>query len=223
MQILHKKRANSPYRVVGSKLQKRCSMCRAYKPLNRKNFYSNTKGSGGVYGFNSRCKVCTSKVTAEKMKKNKFYALAVSARSRYKKSEESFKCLPAAELATYLEELYFAQKEKCFYTDVEMDWNVKGPKSFFHMSVERLDPEKGYTKGNIVLCIWLINLVKSNRNLGEFIDSFKWVISKKQAISNCMKRANENDSLVQLGLDFTSSLKALTTESISFQQACLTT
>ncbi|MBA2938193.1 hypothetical protein HZF08_07730 [Paenibacillus sp. CGMCC 1.16610] len=208
MEILHKKRANSPYRIIGSKIEKRCSMCKSYKPLNKKNFYSSSTGSGGVYGFNSRCKVCTTKVTAEKIKKNKFYALAVSARSRYNKCGGAFECLPVVELSAYLEELYFAQEEKCFYTDVEMDWKMTGPKSFFHMSVERLDPEKGYTKGNIVLCLWFINLVKSNRNLGEFIDSFKWVISKKRAISNCIKRAQENESLVRLGLNFAQTMNS---------------
>jgi len=36
------------------------------------------------------------------------------------------------------------------------------------MSVDRMTPEKGYTKGNIVLCCHIANKAKGRMNIDEF-------------------------------------------------------
>jgi hypothetical protein len=67
----------------------------------------------------------------------------------------------------YLFELYEKQKGKCYYTKMEIKHN-KGCFQFDSISVDRLDPNKGYTEDNIVLCSFGINSFKGMLNESEF-------------------------------------------------------
>jgi hypothetical protein len=73
--------------------------------------------------------------------------------------------------ADYLLNIFHQQKGLCFYTGRPMLYGYrKGKQLPNSLSVDRVDPQKGYVIGNIVLCINDANTSKGARNLLEFID-----------------------------------------------------
>jgi deoxyuridine 5'-triphosphate nucleotidohydrolase len=66
-----------------------------------------------------------------------------------------------------LEELYYTQNGKCYYSNVTLTF--KGKQDPNYLSVDRIDPTKGYTKDNLVLCAIACNFLKSNY---EFISLY---------------------------------------------------
>ncbi len=67
----------------------------------------------------------------------------------------------------YLVNLYTLQKGKCFYTDLELVWEQGLGCTRNTLSFDKLIPEKGYTKGNIVLCTFKANTIKSDLTMEE--------------------------------------------------------
>lgn len=74
----------------------------------------------------------------------------------------------------YLVDLYEKQNGCCHYSGIKMDISgkvsEKGNTKPTAMSVDRIIPEKGYTKDNLVLCLNSINLFKGNQDMSLFRD-----------------------------------------------------
>lgn len=67
----------------------------------------------------------------------------------------------------YLKTQYEKQRGKCFYSGKELKLSYKDP---FTLSVDRIDSAKGYVLGNVVLCGHIVNLMKRNYTLSDFIE-----------------------------------------------------
>lgn len=78
--------------------------------------------------------------------------------------------------------LYNSQKGLCFYSDIPLKMPYKGnsKKTYDTMSVDRLDSSKGYVKGNIVLCLYSINMFKSDHSMEDLKFMFKSIMIKEQ-------------------------------------------
>lgn len=92
--------------------------------------------------------------------------------SSYKK-ETRDNCLPKCDLTReYLVRLFNEQNGMCYYTGEKLLWNTKGVGKGHQpnngLSVDRLDPHKGYVIGNVVLCGHQANTSKGRRNEEEF-------------------------------------------------------
>lgn len=59
------------------------------------------------------------------------------------------------------------QQFKCFYSDQDMLFSGTTTNHHYSLSCDRVIPELGYIKGNIVFCIHKINLIKNNMTLEE--------------------------------------------------------
>jgi hypothetical protein len=75
----------------------------------------------------------------------------------------------------YVLRIYKKQKGKCYYTGIPMTLHFDS-KSYricppYTLSVDRKNNNKGYIKGNIVLCCYAINNLKGEYNL-ETLDIF---------------------------------------------------
>lgn len=77
--------------------------------------------------------------------------------------------------------LYDIQQGKCFYTDMEMTCCAGKGIMRSALSIDRIIPENGYTKGNVVLCCNIINMSKTNLTLEEIE---KWMPSWYIRITN---------------------------------------
>jgi dUTP pyrophosphatase len=63
----------------------------------------------------------------------------------------------------FLMELYEKQKGLCFYSKLPM--KLDGARDYDTLSLDRVDSTKGYTKDNVVLCLFCVNVFKSNYDL----------------------------------------------------------
>jgi hypothetical protein len=68
-----------------------------------------------------------------------------------------------------LQNLWDKQKGKCYYTKLDMNFtfHLSLPKQ---MSLDRVDPCKGYSLDNIVLCCQFINYAKHDYKLEDFLE-----------------------------------------------------
>ena len=60
----------------------------------------------------------------------------------------------------FLKELFHKQSGRCYYSNLDMRTVL--PKDYNTASLDRVDPNKGYIKNNVVWCLNSINMLKSN-------------------------------------------------------------
>lgn len=104
-----------------------------------------------------------SQIKQQKTLKYIFYQRAYGI-LRHPKYKTDFKNI--TELRYYLLNLWIIQNKKCYYTGINM--KLKG----YHtnnlaFTVDRINPKKGYTKGNMVLCCAIINRIKQDLTIDE--------------------------------------------------------
>lgn len=81
--------------------------------------------------------------------------------------------------AKFLLSLYHKQNGLCFYTGEKMlVYHGKGFQQRNSMSVDKLDPKKGYCEGNVVLCTNEANLAKGGKTLEEYKNWIENVYSR---------------------------------------------
>lgn len=74
----------------------------------------------------------------------------------------------------YLKETWDFQNGRCVYTGIKLkDWSHRGKNSFDTASLDRIDSNKGYIKGNIQFISKNINYMKHNLSHQETIDLCK--------------------------------------------------
>ena len=107
-----------------------------------------------------------------------------------------------------LKSIYVAQNGLCFYSGIPLklasteNFRDKNQADLDVLSVDRIDPEKGYHSDNIVLCCNAINKMKGNAKLDYFSDFLNLVTIKSTAPCRLnIKRLRENAKLpMKIGL-----------------------
>ena len=150
---------------------KMCSRCKLEKPINC--FYLNSRQK-----YATVCKECGVIRCREWRANNPERAKASYKASKLKLKNEDpvsyriLKLLPsmssrypnkniAKELtADDLRELYKKQNGKCYYTGIPMKLTADKYRDLFLMSIDRISSTEGYTKDNVVLCCWGMNVLK---------------------------------------------------------------
>ena len=66
-----------------------------------------------------------------------------------------------------LHDAYFLQGGLCFYTDIPMVVKIGSGRDRDSCSIDKVTPELGYVRGNIVLCANRVNTIKSDVSLDE--------------------------------------------------------
>jgi hypothetical protein len=89
--------------------------------------------------------------------------------------------LPECDLdADFLLELFHEQGGRCYYTGELLEWNTYGRGAGHHtttsLSLDRLVPDGGYTRGNVALCGHRTNMSKGSRTEEEFYAFCKLVL-----------------------------------------------
>ena len=69
--------------------------------------------------------------------------------------------------AKYLIDAWKQQEGKCFYT--KQDLIITENFTFWTATLDRLDPDKGYTQGNVVWVLHGVNCFKQELTLNEFL------------------------------------------------------
>ena len=83
----------------------------------------------------------------------------------------------------FLFDLFCNQHGKCYYTGDPLIWNNYGKKvaRITSMTLDRLTPNRGYTKGNVVLCTMHSNLAKLSLCEEEFYVFCENILKIKEA------------------------------------------
>ena len=72
----------------------------------------------------------------------------------------------------YIVSLFEDQKGRCFYSDIELSI-VKKDESKTHdpfkMSLDCIDPDLGYVRGNVVWCAYCVNALKLKMSIDDMV------------------------------------------------------
>ena len=154
------------------KKDRRCIGCKQILPIEKFLRYIPKRYPGGTAQVSSRCCLCQNNYNRLYYRanfKNRFRMIL--GRTKHRAVKNSMAC--SIEIND-IEELFRSQNGLCFYSGIELsldsgDWSI---------SIDRIDPEKGYIPGNIALTCWLINNMKRHLHHSEFIlmceKIFKW-------------------------------------------------
>lgn len=147
----------------------RCAKCNKY--LTRDCFCKN-KSNKHKDGLNTYCKECQSKIETEYRKtledetsldfklKHCFY----SAKSRAKKLKIEFNLT-----LDYIKYLYNKQNGLCAISGIPMTYRYIDNSIDTGISVDKIDPCKGYVMGNVQLVCWAVNRMKWNMDLKKLL------------------------------------------------------
>lgn len=160
-------------KILETQLQT-CKFCKVEKSLDC--FYSNGCFSDGTKKYRTRCKDCVLK----KAKKNQ----TVSYKTKSEKRSSSPKNFISGILnhATkrkqhlgfnidliYLLNLYEKQNGLCAISGVNMTYLAGKGRVFTNVSIDRIDSNKGYLRGNVQFVCDIVNIMKSNMSHEELL------------------------------------------------------
>lgn len=138
------------FKVKPSRMRKSSYVCCSMAC--REKYLSNNQEKRG--GYKKRTEV-------ERFFDEKSTRLKMSARKRSKDYSDGID-------GSFLAKLWEKQKGRCFYTNIEMNFNPKDKLRL--VSVDRIDNKVGYLEGNIVLCTYAFNSFKFNLEHQEIVD-----------------------------------------------------
>lgn len=159
-----------------------CKFCHIVKPLD--NFYANGCFSDGLKRYRARCKDCILLVSKEKQpetykdkirKKHASYKNYISTLlnhcSKRKNKEYNLDI-------QYLLDIYERQKGLCNISGCLMTYE-HGAKTT-NISIDRIDNNKGYVKGNVHLVCYIVNVMKNQFSISELIGFAKKIVTYSQ-------------------------------------------
>jgi hypothetical protein len=165
--------------------KKKCYKCNCWKDFSL--FNKSPKLSGGVSKlcrncYNNHEAVKKSEIRRKKRLKESFkenFDLYIQTRINNIRSRCKSKNIEFDLTKEFLIELWESQNGACYYTNLPMKNSMKtnGFQSWDSPSLDRIDPNFGYIKGNIVWCLFSINSFKQSLTIEEFekqIRSINW-------------------------------------------------
>lgn len=169
--------------------KKRCFKCKCWKLT--EDFPKYSRGSGGV---GKMCKTChnshPSVIRYEKERNethksifNTDIHLYLKKRCYATKKQSVYKQVQFNLTPEYLIKLWESQQGKCYYSKLKMESHGKefGWQRWNSPSLDRKDPDKGYTIGNVVWCCFGINSFKGRLNEEQFekiLQTINWWYEK---------------------------------------------
>ncbi len=153
----------------------RGKICRTAQCTLCKDQYDASRNQGAAY--RAKCKAHYKKT----MTKGDAIALRQAMNQRIRKYRQRSGDLglpPMSVDVDYLVALFHNQKGKCYYTQQPLVFNaLQGKTNRSSMSLDRIVPIKGYTKRNVVWCLYGINTAKGKLGEDEFYAFCKQVIT----------------------------------------------
>lgn len=139
-----------------------CTKCGIEKALDE--FQHGRKGQNYEYRF-SYCKSCRVKQT--RLNINNDLNKYLKDRFRYLR-DRAYKTDIVFDLdVDYILMLYNYQKGLCVYTQNRLECRYGQGVTANSLSFDKIVPEKGYVKGNVLLCSYRANLIKSDQTIEE--------------------------------------------------------
>lgn len=154
--------------------ERRCSKCKQILPYNNKNFNNDKR----------TCKKCEADAALSRfynLKENPTLLNLLKSRMAAAKSRSKKKNILFNLDIEYLLNVYHNQKGKCYYSGIDLKIKIESCNNNRNViSVDRINPELGYIKGNIVLCCDVFNTMKNNMNPNQFFEYIKILFDYQQ-------------------------------------------
>lgn len=159
-----------------------CTFCKQEKNLFE--FYSNGCFEDGIKKYRTRCKTCVKEINIAKYqlsKKTKAqirsssyknYLSSLLLKTSYRKKEYEFNLD-----IFFLLNLYEMQNGKCAISGIDMTHIAGQGKVSTNISIDRIDPKKGYTKDNVHLVCLFINIMKYTYDLNYFLQICNLIVN----------------------------------------------
>ena len=159
-----------------------CTECRVIFEGIRENFHIKKYQKNGKIIWNVKCKKCFNKTNRERIVNYRNdYKLFIAHKVSSYKNRANKENIPFGLDAEHLIELFEKQDSKCFYTNQEILFtntvSAANRPDYLTPSLDRLIPELGYIKENVVWTAYYINRMKNDIPYKEFIEVCK-IITK---------------------------------------------
>jgi len=171
---------------------KRCTTCDSIRPVgqfpHQVGFYDNGWRQYGTRCYDCQANSITREMLAAKGAKLKAHTLhaMITRNLRGFRRRARERSLPFDLDRPYLKRLWRDQDGRCFYTGVEMAFGLgQAGRDQSTASLDRLVPDDGYTKGNVVWCAYWANTAKGARTYAEFMQFCRLVLehdAKREAV-----------------------------------------
>ena len=147
----------------------RCSKCNRYLSAD---CFCRNKSNKYKDGLNTYCKECQKEIETNYRKSleedtslefNLRHSFC-SAKSRAKKLKIEFNLT-----LDYIKYLYNVQNGLCAISGIPMSYKYQDNTVDTRISVDKIDPKKGYIIGNVQLVCWAVNRMKQDMNLEQLL------------------------------------------------------
>lgn len=169
---IYLKKDKGSTRKKSDMIMKRCCNCKEVLPLNNIHFQASSRKRDK--GFKSRCRDCSNIARKDNDKK---CGISTVLGRRYDslKRRYSAKNREIGFDRSYLREVWDKQNGFCAISKIKMTHLLSTGSVKTNVSVDRIDSSKGYTKDNIQLVCAIINTMKMDMIMLEFIKYCKIV------------------------------------------------
>jgi len=143
-----------------------CQGCNKELELNKDNFY---KRNDNNTGFQHRCKVCVKKdpTRTKRLIKKDDLNLFIIDRFHGARNRALKKTLDFDLTIDFLLELWNKQNGKCVITNLQMTHTILEGKIKTNLSIDKINPNLGYTKNNVQLVCNIVNVMKSDMDIEQ--------------------------------------------------------
>lgn len=156
-------------RIVDGKTEKLCPHCNKWK--DREKDFSPKRGSRKYNKVRSWCKECCVNDVAEWRIKNGRWRTYLT--GRIQRIVANIIHMKGEIRSKEIKEIYKKQNGMCYYTGIKMKLMSNTKLDPLIMSADRINPSKGYTLENTVLCCLGMNRLKGRLSVQETYDILK--------------------------------------------------
>ena len=158
----------------------KCRICGEYYP--EEDFGIKTTGKLRHYR-DARCRKCRTKQAKEYFSKcdnneklrKMLQSRVLGARGRAKKANLEYNLTES-----WIKQKWDEQNGLCAISKIPMTYNRNNGRTFTNVSIDRINPNKGYTKDNVHLVCMGVNLMKSDMSIEELYMFCEAVLKNKK-------------------------------------------
>lgn len=158
----------------GKSICRHCNQSKSIDEFNR-------RGKLGTGYLKSVCKSCEREISLTRYRTKDYYTIeeTIQDRVRQAKYRANRKNIPFTITYDDILKIYHGQGGKCFYSGVEMA-RVPTKNNWTNISIDRVVPDLGYTKDNVVLCCDSVNTMKNAMPTETFIEICRKIVSYQE-------------------------------------------
>lgn len=159
-----KSKPSANYKTQNQTHHSYCKECNASRAREWRKLHPNYRGSGTI----------NNTPLVDRLLMSAIRQRLTDAKSRTKKYSKSVVTVTAE----YLYELFNKQDRKCALTRAELLIEQDHP---LCLSLDQIDPTKGYTEGNVQWLAWAVNRAKGNLSTDDFYDMCEVILNNRKA------------------------------------------